>query len=173
MQDLVPCPDDHCFLTSEHAGVLHVSSTRFELWFWQLSRDGNLHGSGMSHTTTASPKPSFRAPWSMGDTVVGRGNAGWTTQKVDIPAHAKMRTRASFGKDWKRISAESSLICPQRPNRSRDCTESIWIWLAIVLCVMHKPDQTVCLYVHRMRTRILLDLCASGHKCKRSFCSQM
>ena len=31
--------------------------------FWQLSRDGNLHGSGMSHATTASPKPSFRAPW--------------------------------------------------------------------------------------------------------------
>ena len=29
--------------------------------FWQLSRNGNLHGSGMSHATTASPKPSFRA----------------------------------------------------------------------------------------------------------------
>ena len=26
----------------------------------QLSRDENLLGSGMSHTTTASPKPSFR-----------------------------------------------------------------------------------------------------------------
>ena len=25
-------------------------------------RDGNLHGSGMSHSTKASPKPSFRAP---------------------------------------------------------------------------------------------------------------
>ena len=36
--------------------------------FWQLSRDGNLHGSGMSHAPTASPKPSVRAPWS----VVGR-----------------------------------------------------------------------------------------------------
>ena len=23
---------------------------------------GNMHGSGMSHATTASPKPSFRAP---------------------------------------------------------------------------------------------------------------
>ena len=32
--------------------------------FWQLSRDGNLHGSGMSHATTPSPKSSFRAPWS-------------------------------------------------------------------------------------------------------------
>ena len=25
--------------------------------FWQLSRDGNLRGSGMSHASTASPKP--------------------------------------------------------------------------------------------------------------------
>ena len=29
--------------------------------FWQLWRDGNLHGLGMSHAMTASPKPSFRA----------------------------------------------------------------------------------------------------------------
>ena len=38
--------------------------------FWQLSRDGKLHGSGMSHATKASPKPSFRAPWRVGDAVV-------------------------------------------------------------------------------------------------------
>ena len=31
--------------------------------FWQLSRDGNLHGLDISLTMTASPKPSFRAPW--------------------------------------------------------------------------------------------------------------
>ena len=45
--------------------------------FWQLSSDGNLHGSGMSHatTTTASPKPSFRYPWRVGDAVVGGRNA--------------------------------------------------------------------------------------------------
>ena len=53
--------------------------------FWQLLRDGNLHGSGMSHATTASPKPSFRAPWRVGDAVVGRGNAGWTTSKSGHP----------------------------------------------------------------------------------------
>ena len=53
--------------------------------FWQLSRDGNLHGSGMSHATTASPKPSFRAPWRVGDAVVGRENAGWTTSKSEHP----------------------------------------------------------------------------------------
>ena len=47
--------------------------------YWQLSRDGNSHGSGMSHATTVSLKPSFRAPWRVSDAVVGRGNAGWTT----------------------------------------------------------------------------------------------
>ena len=52
---------------------------------WQLSRDGNLHGSGMSQARTASPKPSFisgrsqttiaspkpslRAPWRVGDLI--------------------------------------------------------------------------------------------------------
>ena len=33
---------------------------------WQLPRDGNWHGSGMSRATTASPNPSFRAPWRVG-----------------------------------------------------------------------------------------------------------
>ena len=49
--------------------------------FWQLTRGGNLHGSGMSGATTASPKPSFRASLRVDDAVVGRGNAGWTTSK--------------------------------------------------------------------------------------------
>ena len=43
------------------------------------SRDGNLHGSGVSHATTVSPTPSFRTAWWVGDAVVGNGNAGWTT----------------------------------------------------------------------------------------------
>ena len=47
--------------------------------------DGKLHGSGMSHTTTASPKPFFRAPWRVDDGVVGRRNAGWTTSKSGHP----------------------------------------------------------------------------------------
>ena len=53
--------------------------------FWQLPRHGHLHGSGMSHVTPASPKPSFREPWREGDTVVGRGKAGWTTSKSGHP----------------------------------------------------------------------------------------
>ena len=44
---------------------------------WTLDkRDGNVHGSDMAHAMTASPKPSFRAPWRMGDTTVCKGNAG-------------------------------------------------------------------------------------------------
>ena len=35
--------------------------------------------------TTASPKPSFRAPRQVGNAVVGRGNAGWTTSKSGHP----------------------------------------------------------------------------------------
>ena len=53
--------------------------------FWQLSRAGNSHDSGMSHGTTASPKPSFRASWRVGNALVGRGNAGWTTSKSGHP----------------------------------------------------------------------------------------
>ena len=53
--------------------------------FWQLSRDENLYGSVMSRATTASPKSSFRALWKVGDSVVGTGNAGWTTSKSGHP----------------------------------------------------------------------------------------
>ena len=53
--------------------------------FWQLSRDGNLNCSDMSHSTTASPKPFFGEPWRVGNAVFGRGNAGWTTSKGGHP----------------------------------------------------------------------------------------
>ena len=42
------------------------------------SRGGNLNSSGLSHATTASPKPYLRASWRAGNAVVGRENAGWT-----------------------------------------------------------------------------------------------
>ena len=42
-----------------------------------------MNDSSTPHATTASPKPSCRAPWWGGgdDAVFGRGNAGWTTSK--------------------------------------------------------------------------------------------
>ena len=51
----------------------------------RLSWDGNLLGSGTSHATTASQKPSFRVPWRVGDAVVSRENTGWTTAKSGHP----------------------------------------------------------------------------------------
>ena len=74
----------------EHKTSDWVRARSASLWvhrnlFWQLSRDGNLQGPGMSHVTTASPKPSLRAPWRMGDAVVRRGNAGWTASKSGHP----------------------------------------------------------------------------------------
>ena len=54
--------------------------------FWQLSRDRSLHGLGMSHAMIASfIKSSFRAPWKVGDGVVGRENARWTAPKSGHP----------------------------------------------------------------------------------------
>ena len=40
---------------------------------------------GTSHATTASRNPSFTATWRVGDVVVGRGYAGWTTSKSEYP----------------------------------------------------------------------------------------
>ena len=79
-----------CFSYLEHKTNDWCGARSTSLWvhrnlFWQSSRDGNLYGSGMSHATTASPKPSFRAPWRVGYAVVGRGNAGWTTSKSGHP----------------------------------------------------------------------------------------
>ena len=59
----------------------HDSSFASMQTLFQQSRDGNLHGSGMSHATIASPKRSIRASWRMGDAVVGRENAGWAKSK--------------------------------------------------------------------------------------------
>ena len=53
--------------------------------FWQLSRDGNSHGSGMSHAMTAYLEPFFRAPGRLDDGVVGRGNYGRTISKSRHP----------------------------------------------------------------------------------------
>ena len=70
----------------EHKTMTGCRERSTSLWvcrnlFWQPSRDGHLHGFGMSQARTASPKPSFREPWRVGDAVVGRGKAGWTTLK--------------------------------------------------------------------------------------------
>ena len=75
-------------------------ATSTPLWthrklFCQLSRNGNLHGLGLSHATTTSPKPSFMAPWRVGGAVAGRGDVG-LHQRVDMP---ELLTMASRRKD--------------------------------------------------------------------------
>ena len=80
--------------------------------FRQLSRDRNLHDSGMSHATTASSKQSSTAPWRVCNAVVGGGNAGWTTSKSEhsCPCQNSSQGPPAKKNDWKRISAESAVI---------------------------------------------------------------
>ena len=47
-------------------------------------------------------------------------------QRVDIPVHVKTTDKGLLQKRLKRISAESSVMSPQGPNRSSDWTESSW-----------------------------------------------
>ena len=81
--------------------------------FWQLSRDGNLHGLGMLHARTTSPKPSFRAPLRVGNTVVGKGYAGWTTSKSGCPCSCQSSSQ------WppaEKTGTGSLLNCPSCPR---------------------------------------------------------
>ena len=73
------------------------------------SRDGNLHSSGMSHDKRASPKPSFRAPWRVGDAVVDGGNAGWTTSKSRHPCSCQ---NCSQGPSAEQKKMEENLMSP-------------------------------------------------------------
>ena len=77
--------------------------------FFQLSRNRNLHGLGMSHGTTASLKPSFRPPWRVGDAMVGRGNAWWTTSKSGHPWPCQSYSQGPFAEKTGRVSL---LNCP-------------------------------------------------------------
>ena len=94
--------------------------------FWQLFRDGNLHGSGMSHATTASQKPSFRAPWRVDDAVVGRGNAGWTTSKSG-------RQNCSQGPPVVRTGRGSPDESSSRASPSQHCLTEINIVFSFAL----------------------------------------
>ena len=86
-----------------------------------MSRDESLHGSSMLDAMTASPKPSFRAPWRMGDAVVGREKCWMDNIKEwnSLPM-PELLTRASCRKDWKRIPGDRSLVFPQQHNLPKD-----------------------------------------------------
>ena len=72
----------------------------------------NLHGLGMSHTMTASPKPSFKAPWTVGDAVDGRINAGWTTSKS---GQSCLCQTCSPGSPAEKTGRGFVLTCPSCP----------------------------------------------------------
>ena len=78
---------------------------------------------GTSHAMTASPKPSCRAPWRVGNSRQQRkcwmaNITAWT-----LPI---LLTTASCRKNWKRISDESPLMSPSNPIGSKDWTELNW-----------------------------------------------
>ena len=72
------------------------------------------------HATTASPKPSFRAPWRLGDAVVGRGNAGWTTSKSE---HFCPCQNCSQGPPAEKTREGYLLNCPISPSHDPVRTE--------------------------------------------------
>ena len=82
------------------------------------ARDRNLHCSGMSYATTASPNHPSGLLWWWATPCWMDNITEWTS--LPMP---ELPTRASCTTDWKKISAESSLLFPRRPNRSRDGTE--------------------------------------------------
>ena len=79
---------------------------------WHLSRDGKSHGSGMSRTTTTSPKPSLRDPWRGGDAVVSRGTLDGQCQREDVPAHART---THGGLQQKMLEEDTCWIVPRAP----------------------------------------------------------
>ena len=107
---------------------------------WQLSRDRNLHGSGMSQAMTASLKPSFRTSWRMGDTMVGSGNAEWTTSKT-----------AQKGLLQKRLEQDLSRIVPHLLT-----TQSVKDWTELQFTstqVLHEEFPWQCMIkVNREKT---------------------
>ena len=114
----------------------------------------------MSHAMTASPISSFRAPLKMGNARRGRQRKCWIDnikKWTSLPcqhcshvclesgmngsdmSHAttpflKPSFRASWRKDWRRISAELSFMSPRRSSRSRDWTELNWTLLRGYRC---------------------------------------
>ena len=92
--------------------------------FWQLSRDGYMHGSGMSYAMTASQKPFLRAPWRMGDAIVKRGNAGWTPLKSGHPCPCQSCSQWPSAEKTRRGSLLNCPSCPPwQLNWSRAWTE--------------------------------------------------
>ena len=95
--------------------------------FWHLSRGKIFYGSGMSHAMTDFPKPSFKAPWRVGDAVVSRGNTGWTTSKSEHPGPCQNCSRGHLAE---KTGRGSLLKCPSCPPDNPICqgAKLNWNW---------------------------------------------
>ena len=72
------------------------------------------------HDKGASPKPSMRTTLRVGDTMVGRENAGWSSQRVDIPARARTAHNSLLQKRLEEDISTESFMSSRRPSHSRD-----------------------------------------------------
>ena len=117
-------------------------------FFLQLSRDGNLHGLGMLNATTASPKPSFEAPWRIGNAMVCRGNAGWATSKSGHPCPCQ---NCSHGPPAKKTGRGALLnYCPPMTQFVKGMNWLNWLnwtdwplwwhWLNILFNIHHNTN---------------------------------
>ena len=75
---------------------------------------------------TASPKPSFWAPWRLVDTVVGRGNAGWPTSKKWRPCTCQNCSKRSLAEIKKTVRGPLLNRLSYAPGLSRNCTALSW-----------------------------------------------
>ena len=78
-----------------------------------LSRDGNLHGSGMTHATTASPKPSSTVPWTAEEMLDGQ------LQRVDLSANARTSHKGFLLKTGRRSLLNRPSCPPNNPIGER------------------------------------------------------
>ena len=97
----------------------------------------------MSRIMTISPKPSFKG------TLKGEKCCSWQRKSwknnirewTSLPM-PKQLMRASRRKDWEKISAESSLMCPWQPNQPRDWTE--------LIDLIHNLESELCEWLYTM-----------------------
>ena len=83
-------------------------------------------GSGMVSTVATSPKPSLRASWSVANTMVIRGNAGWTTKSKSI--HSCLCHICSWwsSANKKRLEEDLCWIVPHVPLTTQSVKELNW-----------------------------------------------
>ena len=97
------------FLVGPQELFLATVKRRKLAWFGHVTRHDSLSKTILQDTLEGGRRRGRQRKCWMGNI------KEWTS--LPMP---ELLTRASCRKDWKRISAESSLMSPRRPSRSRD-----------------------------------------------------